>query len=79
MYIILASKPGTSSSNWEPVVGKLGNMGYIPCLGNAGSKNWEHVLPRSGRIGSNVWKRAVPRTANPRFQDWEALVRTFGK
>ena len=54
---------------WEP---------EVPRLGSIGSNIWE-PLPSLGSIGSNVREPLVPRTGNPRFQDWEALVRTFEK
>ena len=37
------------------------------------SSNCEPAVPRLGSIGSNVWQ-----VANLWFQDWEALVPTFG-
>ena len=64
---------GTStSSNREPVVPRLGSIGYNFCgpSGARGSKIGKDWFERLGTSTSSNWE--------PGFQDWEALVPTFG-
>ena len=62
---------------------KLGKHRF-QCLATASaassssSWNWKPAVPRLASVGFKDREQLVPETGNPWFQDWEALVQTFG-